>query len=83
MRVRARLLLAAVLAVGPGTPFAETVVDDATVRAHQARQHDVADTVIDCVFVRYPALLHEAALEAELRSDGSHHARVVRLHAAD
>src|SRR5208337_4147036 len=60
----------------------ETVVDEPNVRAHDAAQHDVADTVINRVLVRNPGLLYEAALHADFRRDRSDLARMVRLHAA-
>ncbi|MEY9477402.1 hypothetical protein ABH981_001615 [Bradyrhizobium ottawaense] len=61
----------------------EAVVDEAHVGAHDAREHDVADTVIDRVLVRHPGFLHQAALHSDLGGDGGDHAGVVRLHAAD
>ena len=56
---------------------------EADVGAHDAREQDVADLVVDDVGPLDPALLDEHAAEPEARGDGRHLARVVRLHAAD
>ena len=53
------------------------------VRAHDPREEDVADLVVDGVGPLDPVLLHEDAAEAEPRGDGRDLAGVVRLHAAD
>ncbi len=61
----------------------EAVVDQPHVGAHDAREHDVADPVIDGVLVRHPGFLHQAALHADLGRDGGDHPGVVGLHAAN
>ena len=61
----------------------EALIDQADVRAHDAAEQDVADTVIDRILMRHPAFLHQAALHADLGGDRRDHAGVVRLHAAD
>ena len=61
----------------------ETFVNHAAVCAHQAGQQDVADPVVDGIFVRHPGLLHQPALEPELGSHRRYHAGVIGLHAAD
>ena len=53
------------------------------VRAHDPRQEDVADLVVDGVVPIDPLLLDEATFEAELRCDGRDLAGVVRLDPAD
>jgi hypothetical protein len=61
----------------------EAGVDDADVGAHDPREEDVPDLVVDDVGPFDPVLLHEHALQPEPRSDRRDLARVVRLHAAD
>ena len=56
---------------------------EADVGAHDPRQQDVADLVVDGVRPVDPLLLHQPGLEAELRRDGRHLAGVVGLDAAD
>ena len=51
--------------------------------AHDPREQDVPDLVVDGVRPVDPVLLHEHAAEAELRGDRRDLPRVVRLHAAD
>ena len=53
------------------------------VRAHDPREEDVADLVVDGIRPLDPVLLHEHAAEAEACRDGGDLPRVVRLHAAD
>src|SRR5690606_6563794 len=48
----------------------ETVIDQPHVSAHNAAQHDVADPIVDRILVRYPGLLHQPALEADLGGNG-------------
>ena len=48
-----------------------------------SRCRDVADPVVDGVLVRYPTLLYEMALHADLGHHRSDHPGVVGLHAAD
>src|SRR5713101_459078 len=61
----------------------EARVDESHVRTHDPRQQDVPDLVVDDVGPIHPLLLHEHALQPELRRDRRDLARVVRLHAAD
>ena len=61
----------------------EALVDQLDLRAQDAAHQDVAHPVVDRVLERHPALLHQAALHAELGGDRSDLPRVVRLHAAD
>src|SRR5579885_536174 len=61
----------------------EARVDEAHIGAHQPREEDVADLVVDRVGPVDPMLLHEHALQAEPRGDSRDLSRVVRLHAAD
>ena len=61
----------------------EAGVDEADVGAHDPREQDVADLVVDGVGPVDPVLLHEHAAQPELRGDGGDLPRVVRLHAAD
>ena len=53
------------------------------VRAHDPRQQDVADLVVDRVGPVDPALLDQDGLQPELRGDGGHLPGVVGLDAAD
>ena len=53
------------------------------VGAHDPREQDVADLVVDDVGPVDPVLLHEHAAQPEACGDGGDLARVVRLHAAD
>src|SRR5947207_9578178 len=53
------------------------------VRAHDPREKDVADLVVDDVGPLHPALLHEDAAKAESGGNGRDLTRVVRLHPAD
>ena len=53
------------------------------VGAHDPREQDVADPLVARIVPVDPVLLHEDALQAEVRSDGGDLARVIRLHAAD
>ena len=53
------------------------------VGAHDPREQDVPDAVVDDVRPVDPVLLHEHAGKPESRGDGRDLARVVRLHAAD
>ena len=77
LHVRERLL-PALLEADP-----EAGLDQPDVGAHDARELDVADAVVDHVRPVDPALLHQHAAEARARRDGRHLARVVRLDAAD
>src|SRR6185295_3823446 len=61
---------------------AEARLDEAHVRAHEARQLDVPDAVVDDVRPVHPALLDQHAVEAAARGDRGHLAGVVRLNAA-
>src|SRR5207244_12209788 len=56
---------------------------EAHIRAHDSREQDVADLVVDGVRPVDPVLLHQDTAEAELRGDRSDLPRVVRLHTAD
>ena len=53
------------------------------VGAHDPREEDVPDLVVDDVGPLDPALLHEHAPEPQPGGHGRHLSRVVRLHAAD
>ena len=64
-------------------PDVEALVDQLDLRPHHAAHQDVADPVVDGVLERHPALLHQAALHAELGGDRRDLARVVRLHPSD
>ena len=64
-------------------PDVEAARVEPHVRAHDPRQEDVPDLVVDGVRPLDPVLLHEDAAEPEVRRDGCDLARVVRLHAAD
>ena len=64
-------------------PDVEAFVDQLDLGAQHAAHQDVADAVVDGIREGHPALLHEAALHAELRRDRRDLARMVRLHAAD
>jgi hypothetical protein len=64
-------------------PDVEAARVEPHVGAHDPREQDVPDLVVDGVGPLDPVLLHEHAAEPEPRGDGRHLARVVRLHAAD
>jgi hypothetical protein len=63
--------------------LASRCLDQTNVRAHDPAQLDIADAVVNRVFVWDPALLNKPALHADFRGDGRDHSRVIRLHAAD
>ena len=67
----------------PPDPDVEAGRVEPHVRAHDPREEDVADLVVDGVRPVDPVLLHEHAAEAEPCRDGRDLPRVVRLHAAD
>ena len=61
----------------------EARVNQVRMGAHDARQQDVADPIVDGIFVRHPAFLDQVALHPDLGRHCGHHARVIGLHAAD
>ncbi len=61
----------------------EPFVDQLDLGPHDAGHQDVADTVINGVLERDPALLNQTALHPDLGRHGRHLTRVIGLHATD
>jgi hypothetical protein len=55
----------------------EALGDQLCFGAHDAGQQDIADPVIDGVFVWYPAFLDQSALHPDLRGHRRDHPRMV------